>query len=154
MLLDAGINRFKCSTIAEAEMLGREGAADVLLAYQPTRLKAKRLARLRQAFPDTVFSCLVDNRLTASVLAELFIDHPLPVFIDLDVGTVPDSPPTWPLVSTPRAAPCQVCGWSDCTLTTDIFGLLTSRNGAPKLMAPTHRPTECSTLSKNGTKSN
>lgn len=61
MLLDAGISRFKCSTIAEAEMLGREGAADVLLAYQPTRLKAKRLARLRQAFLNTVFSCLVDS---------------------------------------------------------------------------------------------
>lgn len=35
MLLDAGIRKFKCATIAEAEMLGHINAPDVLLAYQP-----------------------------------------------------------------------------------------------------------------------
>src|SRR5258707_5463300 len=33
--LDQGITRFKCATIAEAEMLAVAGAPDVLLAYQP-----------------------------------------------------------------------------------------------------------------------
>src|SRR6266850_4177407 len=33
--ITVGIKKFKASTIAEAEMLGRAGAAEVLLAYQP-----------------------------------------------------------------------------------------------------------------------
>src|SRR5690348_11189293 len=43
MMLDAGITKFKCATIAEAEMLAMINAPDVLLAYQPTPAKAKRL---------------------------------------------------------------------------------------------------------------
>ncbi len=86
MMQQAGINRFKCSTIAEAEMLGLANAPDVLLAYQPTAVKAERLAHLREAFPDTRFSCLVDNLASATMLAERFAAAPLPVFIDLDVG--------------------------------------------------------------------
>ena len=35
MQLDAGMTRFKAATIAEAELCGRAGAPDVLLAYQP-----------------------------------------------------------------------------------------------------------------------
>src|SRR5688572_21275392 len=40
MMLQAGIKKFKCATIAEAEMLARAGAPDVLLAYQPLGPKA------------------------------------------------------------------------------------------------------------------
>lgn len=86
MMMDVGIDRFKCSTIAEAEMLGQAGAADVLLAYQPTAPKVARLAKLRKKFPDTTFSCLVDNQSTAETLSERFADLPLPVFLDLNVG--------------------------------------------------------------------
>src|ERR1700679_477489 len=46
LMLDAGIRRFKCATIAEAEMLAVAGAPDVLLAYQPIGPKAARLATL------------------------------------------------------------------------------------------------------------
>ncbi|HEY0610599.1 MAG TPA: alanine racemase, partial [Chitinophaga sp.] len=35
LMQDAGIQKFKCATIAEAEMLGKVHAADALLAYQP-----------------------------------------------------------------------------------------------------------------------
>src|SRR5438876_9665188 len=38
----AGITRFKCATIAEAEMLGRCEAPDVLLAYQPVGPNMRR----------------------------------------------------------------------------------------------------------------
>ena len=86
MMMQQGIDRFKCSTIAEAEMLGMAGATDVLLAYPLTSLKAHRLAKLRIAFPDICFSCLVDHPQTAAQLSELFANDPLPVFIDLDVG--------------------------------------------------------------------
>ena len=86
MMIQEGIDRFKCSTIAEAEMLGMAKANDVLLAYQPTSLKAERLLTLRSTFPETVFSCLVDNYATAEQLSQLFADNPLPVFLDLNVG--------------------------------------------------------------------
>src|ERR1041385_1329317 len=33
--LERGITKFKCATIAEAEMAAMAGAKDVLLAYQP-----------------------------------------------------------------------------------------------------------------------
>src|SRR5215218_7702365 len=41
LLLEAGIIKFKCATIAEAELLGITLAPDVLLAYQPVGPKLK-----------------------------------------------------------------------------------------------------------------
>src|SRR3978361_294004 len=43
LLLQNGIYKFKCATVAEAEMLALAGAPDVLLAYQPTGPKIGRL---------------------------------------------------------------------------------------------------------------
>ena len=88
LLLDAGIEKFKCATIAEAEMLAMAGAPDVLLAYQPVGPKAKRLAELIERYPTTTFSCLVDDEATANHLNEVMetIHHCLPVYIDLNVG--------------------------------------------------------------------
>src|SRR5437762_2226221 len=48
MMMDAGILKFKCATIAEAEMLGMIGAKDVLMAYQPGGPKIERLLQLVQ----------------------------------------------------------------------------------------------------------
>ncbi|RYF88060.1 MAG: D-TA family PLP-dependent enzyme, partial [Chitinophagaceae bacterium] len=61
LMMEAGINKFKCATIAEAEMLGMAKAPDVLLAYQPIGPKIDRLVALIKTFPATTFSCLVDN---------------------------------------------------------------------------------------------
>ena len=41
LMLKAGIKKFKCATIAEAEMLAMAGAPDVLLAYQPVGPKSE-----------------------------------------------------------------------------------------------------------------
>ena len=49
----AGINKFKCATIAEAEMLGICKAGDVLLAYQPFGPKLQRFVLLIKKYPDT-----------------------------------------------------------------------------------------------------
>jgi D-serine deaminase-like pyridoxal phosphate-dependent protein len=88
MMQEAGINKFKCATIAEAEMLASIEANDVLLAYQPVGPKAKRLLTLVKKFAATKFSCLIDNAGTAAHLSEIFVaEHTvLPVFIDLNVG--------------------------------------------------------------------
>ncbi|NSL88555.1 D-TA family PLP-dependent enzyme [Chitinophaga sp. Mgbs1] len=87
LLLKAGIQRFKCATIAEAEMLGIAGAKDVLLAYQPVGPKITRLLELTQKYPDTVFSCLVDSKASADAIHAVFnTQRRIAVYIDLNVG--------------------------------------------------------------------
>src|SRR5687768_7817487 len=72
LMLRAGIKKFKCATIAEAEMLARAEAPDVLLAYQPVGPKIKRLLELTTEFPKTRFSCLIDNIKSAREMADVF----------------------------------------------------------------------------------
>lgn len=88
MMLDAGITKFKCATIAEAEMLGMINAPDVLLAYQPTPVKAKRLAMLIKQYPSTKFSCLIDDAANAEHISNILLDNNISVdvFIDVNVG--------------------------------------------------------------------
>ena len=88
LMLDAGIRKFKCATIAEAEMLALINAPDVLLAYQPNDTKIHRLLALMQTYPNTQFSCLVDNPTTARYLSEQAVaaGQVVPVYIDLNVG--------------------------------------------------------------------
>ncbi|HEY5825226.1 MAG TPA: D-TA family PLP-dependent enzyme [Cyclobacteriaceae bacterium] len=88
MLMDASIKKFKCATIAEAEMLAIAGAPDVLLAYQPVGPKATRLAALIKKYPSTKFSCLIDNLSVAKHISELTEKSNLAinVFIDVNVG--------------------------------------------------------------------
>jgi D-serine deaminase-like pyridoxal phosphate-dependent protein len=88
MMLDRGIKKFKCATIAEAEVLAGEGAPDVLLAYQPVGPKSNRLLKLSQKFPHTTFSCLIDNVDSARALSDCFgkAAREVQVFIDLNIG--------------------------------------------------------------------
>lgn len=87
-LLAAGITKFKCATIAEAEMLGLCKAPDVLLAYQPVGPKIDRFIQLIKTYPDTAFSCLVDNELSLKAIAHVAIVSGIIVrlFLDLNVG--------------------------------------------------------------------
>ncbi|MET7000306.1 D-TA family PLP-dependent enzyme [Chitinophaga defluvii] len=86
LMRNAGINKYKCATIAEAEMLGMMGVKDVLLAYQPTIMKAQRFFALIKEYPGTKFSCIVDNIRTALMLSSLTGKKKLTVYIDLNVG--------------------------------------------------------------------
>lgn len=88
MMMAAGIAKFKCATIAEAELLGLCGAADVLLAYQPHGPKVGRLIELVLRFPETRYSCLVDNKVSAQGLSEHCVRKALrmPVYLDLNLG--------------------------------------------------------------------
>ncbi len=88
LLLAAGITKFKCATIAEAEMLGESGAQDVLLAYQPVGPKVERFVGVKKHYPQTAFSCLVDDLSAAQNMAAGFSENGLniPVYIDLNVG--------------------------------------------------------------------
>ena len=53
LMLNSGITKFKCATIAEAEMLAQCNAPDVLLAYQPLGPKLKRFVSLIKKYPAT-----------------------------------------------------------------------------------------------------
>lgn len=86
ILMQHGIRKFKCSTIAEADMLASAGATDILLAYQPDQQKASRLASLSRCFPTTRFSCLVDNATSARIIAENSSGIAVGVYIDVNVG--------------------------------------------------------------------
>lgn len=86
--LEAGITKFKCATIAEAEMLGECGAPDVLMAYPLYGPKIVRFLALVVKFPDTRYSTIVDNELAATMLAGAAVAAgvALPVYIDLNLG--------------------------------------------------------------------
>jgi D-threonine aldolase len=88
LMIDAGIYKFKCATIAEAEMLGLCGAKDVLMAYQPLGPKLARLISLTQKYPRTKYSCLVDNKESAAEQSAGFTKNGIkvPVYIDLNIG--------------------------------------------------------------------
>jgi D-serine deaminase-like pyridoxal phosphate-dependent protein len=88
MSLDLGITRFKCATLAEAEMLAEANAPDVLLAYQPVGPNILRLKKLSAAQPNTRFSCLLDDEEAALALSTAFADaeRVLSVWLDVDVG--------------------------------------------------------------------
>ncbi len=88
MMIEAGITKFKCATIAEAEMLGMVWAKDVLLAYQPIGPKLLRFIQLMEHYPNTVYSCLTDNMATAKEQVTAFANTGLqvPVYIDINVG--------------------------------------------------------------------
>lgn len=88
LMMEEGITKFKCATIAEAEMLAMIQAPDVLLAYQPIGPKAQRLVTLIKTYPHTHFSCLVDNRTAVTGLSQLAVSNhmAIDVFLDLNVG--------------------------------------------------------------------
>lgn len=88
LMLQAGIFKFKCATIAEAEMLAYCNVTDVLLAYQPGGPKLDRFLMLILSYPNTKFSCIVDNIDSASEISAIAIKNNLQVtvYIDLNVG--------------------------------------------------------------------
>jgi D-serine deaminase-like pyridoxal phosphate-dependent protein len=59
--MKAGINKFKCATISEAEMVAECGAADILLAMQPVGPNIERFFRLKQKFIKSKISCIADS---------------------------------------------------------------------------------------------
>jgi D-serine deaminase-like pyridoxal phosphate-dependent protein len=88
MMQAMGIKRYKCATIAEAEILGRSGVEDVLLAFQINGPKIDRLLLLMKTFPQTVFSSLVDNKQSAEAIQNAAAEKDMlaRVYLDLDIG--------------------------------------------------------------------
>ena len=88
LMQEAGIQKFKCATISEAEMLGMAKARDVILAYQPAGPKLKRFIELVKNYPATAYACLADNMAIAKEQVTDFANAglQLPIYIDINVG--------------------------------------------------------------------
>lgn len=86
--LKKGITKFKCATIAEAELLAINDAKDVLLAMQCVGPNIDRYLQLIKTYPNTNFSTLVDNEESVKKIAlkaqqkELIVS----LFLDLNTG--------------------------------------------------------------------
>jgi D-serine deaminase-like pyridoxal phosphate-dependent protein len=85
-----GISKFKCATIAEAEMTAASGATDVLLAYQLVGPNVDRFLQLQRKFPGTQFSTIADDegalRALAKAAAAAGQRGRVEVLLDLDCG--------------------------------------------------------------------
>jgi D-serine deaminase-like pyridoxal phosphate-dependent protein len=88
MMIDSEIQKFKCATIAEAEMLATVGVKDILLAYQPTGPKLLRYLALLKQYPDIKWACLVDSIHTAEYINAVAAqyDQQILVYLDINVG--------------------------------------------------------------------
>ena len=88
MQTEAGITRFKCATLSEADMVAASGGKDILMAYPLYGPAAVRLFQLIKQYPNVRFSAIVDNAGQAVVLENLAESAGvvLDVFPDLNVG--------------------------------------------------------------------
>jgi D-serine deaminase-like pyridoxal phosphate-dependent protein len=88
LMMEEGISKFKCATIAEAEMLAICKAADVLLAYPVLGPKLQRFIKLVKTYPSTKFSCLIDSKVAVEQISAEAIKNNLSIdaYIDLNVG--------------------------------------------------------------------
>lgn len=88
LMQEQGIYKFKCATIAEAELLALNSAVDVLVAHQPVGTKIARLIALVLAYPQTKFSCIVDDVNHAKIIGAQIekAGQVVDVYIDINVG--------------------------------------------------------------------
>ena len=81
-----GITKFKCATIAEAELLGLSGAKDILLAMQPVGNNIDRFFKLIENFPNSKFSTIVDCQEVIQEFGETAKEKELRVSLWLDIN--------------------------------------------------------------------
>ncbi len=86
MQLDQGIQKFKCATIAEAELLAMCNAPDILLAMQPVGANIKRFFDLMDTYSESQFSALVDNSDTLNALSEMAQSKEVVVSLWMDIN--------------------------------------------------------------------
>jgi D-serine deaminase-like pyridoxal phosphate-dependent protein len=86
--IELGIRKFKCATVAEAEMCAQAGAPDVLLALAPVGPNIGRLVALARKYPTTRWSTLADDTGAIRALGAEASAHglTLDVWLDVDCG--------------------------------------------------------------------
>ena len=86
--LEAGITKFKCATIAEAEMVALAGGTDAILAYPPVGPNVGRFVALVKAYPRVTFGALFDDESATRALSAALTEAGLSanVYMDIDCG--------------------------------------------------------------------
>jgi D-serine deaminase-like pyridoxal phosphate-dependent protein len=88
MQLELGITKFKCATIAEAEMVANSGAPDVVLAYQPVGPKVHRFIQLIKKFPRTSCTAIADDESAIRAISAAAVQAGVKIklLLDIDCG--------------------------------------------------------------------
>lgn len=86
--LKENITRFKCATIAEAEMCAACGAKAVVVAYPLVGPNMERFIRLSQAYPETHFYAIGDDRHALELLGKTAVQNActIDVLVDVNMG--------------------------------------------------------------------
>jgi D-serine deaminase-like pyridoxal phosphate-dependent protein len=82
-----GVERHKCATVAEADMLLVAGAPDVFLAYQPVGPNVPRVLRLVEQFPAARLSVAIDHPSALAELSDAIAPSGLHVGVLMDVDS-------------------------------------------------------------------
>ncbi len=80
------IDKFKCATIAEAELLAKCKAKDILLAMQPVGLHITRFFDLIAQYPGSQLSAIVDNHNIIDQIAAIAAANKLVIALWLDIN--------------------------------------------------------------------
>ncbi|WP_270089040.1 alanine racemase [Sphingobacterium sp. SYP-B4668] len=88
LYLNAGVTKFKCATLKEAELLAAVGVPDLLIAYPLLGPNVAGFMDLILRFPETRFQVTVDSLQGMTVLnhAAAKKNLSIPVFIDINLG--------------------------------------------------------------------
>ena len=83
-----GITRFKCATVAEAEMTAEAGGTHIILAYPLIGPNVSRYLRLTKAYPQAVFYAIGDTFDSLAILSKEAreMEMRVNVLIDTDMG--------------------------------------------------------------------
>ena len=87
--MEKGISKFKCATIAEAEMVGTCGAAEAVIAYPLIGPNVARFLKLQVSYPKTRFWAIGDDIEQLRILSAQACEKSLKVnvLIDVNMGT-------------------------------------------------------------------
>jgi len=84
--MDQGIYKFKCATIAEAELLATCKVKDILLAMQPVGNNISRFFELIYQYSNSNFSTIVDNYQTVNAISQLASSKKIKVSVWMDIN--------------------------------------------------------------------
>jgi len=90
MQLECGINRFKCATIAEAEMCAKTCEAfkdtNILVAYPLVGTAIERFIKLTNKYPGTCFWAIGDDLAQLELLGKAAMANNCHIFVLIDVN--------------------------------------------------------------------
>jgi D-serine deaminase-like pyridoxal phosphate-dependent protein len=86
LLQAQGIQRFKCATLAEAELCARCGAAHILVSYPLVGPAISRFIKLRQCYHDSEFWAAGDDLAQISLLGTAAGNRDIPFLVDVNPG--------------------------------------------------------------------